>query len=214
MLVSAIQQCKLAIIIHVSPPFLVSLPSSHPTALDHHRVLAGQLLTNYLFYTWWCTYVCAKLSSFASLSPFPTVSMSLFPVCISIPSLKIDLSIPFLEIPYIYISIWYLFFSFWLTSFYIIGSRFIHLTRTDSHVFFFYGWVIFHFGASLVAHSVKNLPAVQETRVWSLGWEDPLEKEMATYSSILAWKISWTGEPGGLQSMESQRVGHDWVTNS
>ena len=104
-LVSAIQQCKLAIIIHVSPPFLVSLPSSHPTALDHHRVLAGQLLTNYLFYTWWCTYVCAKLSSFASLSPFPTVSMSLFSVCISIPSLKIDLSIPFLEIPYIYISI-------------------------------------------------------------------------------------------------------------
>ena len=57
--------------------------------------------------------------------------------------------------------------------------------------------------------SVKNLPAVQETRVRSLGWEDPLEKEMATHSSILAWKISWTEEPGGLQSMGSQRVGHD-----
>ena len=65
------------------------------------------------------------------------------------------------------------------------------------------------FGASLVAQLVKNLPAVQETRVRSLGWEDPLEKEMATHSSILAWKISWTEEPGGLQSMGSQRVGHD-----
>ena len=63
--------------------------------------------------------------------------------------------------------------------------------------------------ASLVAQSVKNLPAVQETRGRSLGWEDPLEKEMATHSSILAWKISWTEEPGGLQSMGSQRVGHD-----
>ena len=64
-------------------------------------------------------------------------------------------------------------------------------------------------GASLVAQSVKNLPAVQETWVRSLGWEDPLEKEMATHSSILAWKISWTEEHGGLQSMGSQRVGHD-----
>ena len=63
--------------------------------------------------------------------------------------------------------------------------------------------------ASLVAQSVKNLPAVQETRVRSLSWEDPLEKEMATHSNILAWKISWTEEPGGLQSMVSQRVGHD-----
>jgi len=67
--------------------------------------------------------------------------------------------------------------------------------------------------ASLVAQSVKNLPAVQETQVQSLGWEDPLEKEMATHSSILAWKILWTEEPGGLQSMGSQRVGHGWVRN-
>ena len=58
--------------------------------------------------------------------------------------------------------------------------------------------------ASLVAQSVKNLPAVQENWVRSLGWEDPLDKEMATHSSILAWKISWTEEPGGLQSMGSQ----------
>ena len=56
---------------------------------------------------------------------------------------------------------------------------------------------------------VKNLPAAQETRIQSLGWEDPLEKEMATHSSILAWTISWTEEPGGLQSMGLQRVTHD-----
>ena len=63
--------------------------------------------------------------------------------------------------------------------------------------------------ASLVAQMVKNLPVVQETWVQSLGWEDPLEKEMATHSSILAWRIPWTEEPGGLQSMGSQRVRHD-----
>ena len=62
---------------------------------------------------------------------------------------------------------------------------------------------------SLVAQTVKCLPAVQETRVWSLGWEDPLEKEMETFSSILAWRIPWTEEPGGLQSTGSQRVGRD-----
>ena len=60
---------------------------------------------------------------------------------------------------------------------------------------------------------VKCLPAVRETQVRSLGGEDPLEKEIATHSSTLAWKIPWTEEPGGLQSMESQRVGHDWVTS-
>ena len=62
---------------------------------------------------------------------------------------------------------------------------------------------------SLVAQTVKRLPAVSETRVRSLGWEDPLEKEVATHSSNLAWKVPWTEEPGGLQSMGSQRVGHD-----
>ena len=61
----------------------------------------------------------------------------------------------------------------------------------------------------LVAQSVKNLPVMQETQVPSLDWEDLLEKEMGTHSSILAWKISWTEELGGLQSMGSQRVGHD-----
>ena len=56
---------------------------------------------------------------------------------------------------------------------------------------------------------VKNLPAMQETSVSSLDWEDPLEKRMATHSSILAWRIPWKEEPGGLQSIDSHRVGHD-----
>ena len=60
-----------------------------------------------------------------------------------------------------------------------------------------------------MAQIVKTLPAVQQTQVQSLDWEDPLEKEMATPSSILAWKIPWTEEPGGLQSMGLQRVRHD-----
>ena len=60
-----------------------------------------------------------------------------------------------------------------------------------------------------MAQTVKRLPAMRETRVQSLGWEDPLEKEMATHSSTLAWKIPQTEEPSRLQSMESQRVGHD-----
>ena len=63
--------------------------------------------------------------------------------------------------------------------------------------------------ASLVAQLVKNPPAVQETWVRSLGQEDPLEEGMATHSSSLAWRIPWTEEPGGLQSMQSQRVRHD-----
>ena len=64
-----------------------------------------------------------------------------------------------------------------------------------------------------MAQRLKGLPAMRETRVRSLGREDPLEKEMATHSSILAWRIPWTEEPGGLQSMVSQRVGHDRVTS-
>ena len=62
---------------------------------------------------------------------------------------------------------------------------------------------------SLVAQTVKNL-----MHIWFLGWEDPLEKRMGTHSDILAWKMPWTEEPGGLQSMKSQRAGHDWPTNT
>ena len=60
-----------------------------------------------------------------------------------------------------------------------------------------------------MAQMVKSLPVMLETQVQSLGWEDPLQKGMATHSSILAWRIPWTEEPGRLQSMGSQRVGHD-----
>ena len=67
-------------------------------------------------------------------------------------------------------------------------------------------------GASLVAQMVKNLPATQETWVQFLGWEDPLEKGMATHCSILAWKILQTEEPGRLRSMGLQRVGYNWAT--
>ena len=65
-----------------------------------------------------------------------------------------------------------------------------------------------------MAQIVKNPPAMQETGVRSLGWEDPLEKEMATHSGILAWRIPRTEGPGGLQSMGSQRVGYDLANNT
>ena len=65
------------------------------------------------------------------------------------------------------------------------------------------------FGASLVPQMVKNLSTMRKTWVQSLGWEDLLEKGMEAHSSILTWRIPWTEEPGELQSMESQRVGHD-----
>ena len=64
------------------------------------------------------------------------------------------------------------------------------------------------------AQMVNDLPVMRETQVQSLGREDPLEKEKTPHSSILAWRIPWTEEPGGLQSMDSQRVGHDWATNT
>ena len=60
----------------------------------------------------------------------------------------------------------------------------------------------------------KNLPLMLKTQVWSLGKEDPLEKGMVTHCNILAWRIPWTEKPGELQSVGSQRIGHDWVTNT
>ena len=69
-------------------------------------------------------------------------------------------------------------------------------------------------GSSLVAQIIKDLPATLETHVQTLGWENPLEKGMATHSSILAWGIPWTEELCGLQTMGLQRTGHDWMTNT
>ena len=71
-----------------------------------------------------------------------------------------------------------------------------------------------HPWAFLVAQRVKNLPTMQETQVWYLGQEGLLEKKMATHFSIVAWRIPWTGEPRELQSMQSQRVRHNWVTDT
>ena len=104
-----------------------------------------------------------------------------------------------------------------------MGSSFIHLIRTDSVERIFKPNSLSedldkikqctHFKWAVVAQTVKCLLTMRETRVASLGWEDPLEKEMATHSSTLAWKIPWMEEHGRLQSMVSQRVGHDWVTS-
>ena len=82
-----------------------------------------------------------------------------------------------------------------------------HTVTSQVHV-----WSYMHL-TSLVAQMVKRLPTMWETWVHSLGWEDPLEKEVATHSSILAWKIPWMEEPGRLLSMGSKRVRHDWVTS-
>ena len=104
--------------------------------------------------------------------------------------------------------------------FYVVAA-----VQTTDFAWFFCPCVRVCQGASLVAQMVKTLPAMQETWVWSLGWEDPLKKEMATHSSVLAWRIPWTEEPsyrlagyrGGLATVHGvakvQRVRHDWATN-
>ena len=89
----------------------------------------------------------------------------------------------------------------------IVNCIFLKRRHYDSHKIKY--TFVKGFGASLVAQMVKRLPAMQETEVRSLGQEDPLEKEMAAHSNILAWKIPWTEEPGRLQSLGLQRVGHD-----
>ena len=84
-------------------------------------------------------------------------------------------------------------------------SKFDHLYRKFDPIIYLF----INLTTSLVAQMVKHLPIMRETWVQSLGWEDLLEKEMATHSSILAWKIPWMEEPGRLQSMGLQRVGRD-----
>ena len=82
-------------------------------------------------------------------------------------------------------------------------------TQRSGDVMCHFYYCYYYYWASLVAQRVKRLPAMRDSRVQSLSWEDPLEKEMATRSSTLAWKIPWTEEPGRLRSLGSQRVGHD-----
>ena len=88
-----------------------------------------------------------------------------------------------------------------------------HLIR--SHLLGLAFQLLFHYlWASLVAQTVKNPPAMQKTRDQTPGWEDPLEKGMAAHTSILAWRIPWAEEPGGLQSMGLQTVRHNWTTDT
>ena len=88
--------------------------------------------------------------------------------------------------------------------YYSIIDYFPLVVHSISVTYLFYNWKFVSLRASLVAQMLKRLPAMREIWVWSLGLEDPLEKEMATHSSILAWRIPWTDEPGGLQSTGSQ----------
>ena len=94
------------------------------------------------------------------------------------------------------------------------GHKELDTTEWLNWMFYYFKFVpTFIYTAFLVAQTVKHLPAMRETWVRSLGWEDPLEKEMATYSSTLAWKIPWMEEPGRLQPIESKSVRHNWVTS-
>ena len=81
-----------------------------------------------------------------------------------------------------------------------------------SYIYIIYALYVYFLGGFPGGSMAKNLPAKQEMWVRFLSWEDPLEKEMATHSGILTWEIPWTEEPGGLQSMESHRVGHGLAT--
>ena len=97
----------------------------------------------------------------------------------------------------------------WLAATILDCADLNHKTNTIQRIGCTHLNFVANFNASLVAQMVKNLSAMQETCVQSLDQEDPLEKEMATHSSILAWRTPWTEKPRGLQSMESQKVGHD-----
>ena len=91
----------------------------------------------------------------------------------------------------------------------IFSWSFLLSSSSETPMILMLGSLILSQRSFLVAQRLKSLPGIQETRVQSLGWEDSLEKEMATHSSTLAWRIPWREEPGRLQSMGSQRVGHD-----
>ena len=91
-------------------------------------------------------------------------------------------------------------------------ERVLFLSLLEFPIFNYYCYIPLLFRASLVVQSVKNLPAMQETQVQSLGREDPLEKGMATHSSVIAWRIPWTEEPGRLPSVGLHRVGHNLAT--
>ena len=93
-----------------------------------------------------------------------------------------------------------------------VFNKYIYI-YTHIYIYMFNKYIYIFVKSSLVAQMVNCLSAMRETWVWSLGREDTLEKEMATQSSTIAWKIPWTEKPDRLQSMGSQRVGHDWATS-
>ena len=122
--------------------------------------------------------------------------------------------------------------NFYNAFYYKTSIENFHLVMVYTFICFAHLWLLVFFGsaftrnidirvlllwhpylASLVAQRLKRLPPMRETQVRSLGWEDPLQKEMVTHSSILAWRIPWTEKPGRLQFTGSQRVGHDWMTS-
>ena len=105
--------------------------------------------------------------------------------------------------------------KFFAENLYIVGWTFWCLLKFHFIESFYLIelFIIRQYQVSLVAQRVKHLPAMQETWVRSLGQEGPLEKEMATHSNTFAWKIPWTEEPGRLQSMGLQRIGHDWASS-
>ena len=99
-------------------------------------------------------------------------------------------------------------------AFLSLSLLFFGTLHSDGYIFpFLICLLLLFYSGFPVAQRVKHLPTMWETWVWSLGREDPLEKEMATQSSTLAWKIPWTEKAGRVQSMGLQRVGHDWVTS-
>ena len=114
-----------------------------------------------------------------------------------------------LDKPFYYLTLWKGFSSFFIFLNFTVQISTLKQNSVCVYIHIF----MFPLRASLVAQRLKHLPPKLETWVWFLGREDPLEKEMATHSNILAWRIPWTEEPGRLQSMESQRVRHSWVTS-
>ena len=116
--------------------------------------------------------------------------------------------VPFVVGPLDLLATWYLYLCYFCSWSCVILLQYV------SHYLFFFFFLNWGRVADAVTQMVKNLPAMQETQGPSLGREDLLEKGMATHSSILAWRVPWTDEPGEIQSVGFQRVRHDWVTNT
>ena len=186
---------KSAIRVHIDPPFCISQP--HPTHLGHHRVLSwascaggGREGTYPLFFFF---------DSVGFYWYFSVNSLTLNRVFLGFHSSRFLRRIFRLNLKAIFCHSAALFPRFFISA----RGPFSFLNRASVCQRFI----------SLVAQTVKCLPIMQETWVQSLGQEDPLEKEMATHSSTLAWKIPWMEEPGTLQSMGSRSVRQDWATS-